>query len=209
MTVVARYAITKRPPPLPGRKCTVQIHHVAIDKVLTLAITRNALEWIALSILRSTTRPTSRSAGNSARRYRPGPEEQGVKNAMFGAIPDDIREISEFDKFDIRSVDSTDRLMVRFGVDSFSELRSATSGHRAHFVDEAKKSYQPPGFKSPELTHGTWSLFRPLKRGRYISPSNTMRYNSLIDCNSAPLIYLPWPERSVLHVRRLTLLPNR
>ena len=70
--------------------------------------------------------------------------------------------MAEFAKFDIHMIANTARILVRFGVDSMTELRAIRADRRAHFVDDAKKSYH---FKSLKLMRELFALFPPIKKG--------------------------------------------
>ena len=57
---------------------------------------------------------------------------------------------------------NTARILVRFGIESFRELRTTRGDQRAHLIADAKKSN---GFKSLKLVRELFSLFPPIKRG--------------------------------------------
>ena len=122
---------------------------------------------------KTSTRSSSRASGSSTHAYRPGPEEQALINSMCTDISDAIKERAEFQKFDIHSVANTARILVRFGIESFEEMRSTKADQRAHFIADAKKSYR---FKSLKLTHELFALFPPIKRGRNIA---SIEYNEV------------------------------
>ena len=85
---------------------------------------------------------------------------------MCNEISDAVRDRTEFTKFDIHSIANTARILVRFGLDTFAEMRSTRSDQRAHFIADAKKSY---GFKSLKLTHELFAPSPPLNRGGNIA----------------------------------------
>ena len=86
---------------------------------------------------------------------------------MCDELPDAIRDRAEFAKFDIHSIANSARILVRFGLVTFAEMRSTRADQRAHFIADAKKSYR---FKSLKLIRELSSLFRPIKRGEISLP---------------------------------------
>ena len=57
---------------------------------------------------------------------------------MCNDISEAIRDRAEFTKFDLHSIANTSRILVRFGVESFAEMRSTRADQRSHFVADAK-----------------------------------------------------------------------
>ena len=126
---------------------------------------------------RTSTRSNSRATSRSAHRYRQGPEARRLINSTRGEITIANRDRFEFAKFDIRSIANTDRVLVRFGIDAFAELRTNRADQRSHFIDGTKKSYE---FKSIKLARGILGPPPPTppphptphiwKKGRNIAP---------------------------------------
>ena len=77
-------------------------------------------------------------------------------------INEAIRERAEFTKFTAQSVSTTAQILVRFGIDTFQELRTTRADQRSHFIADAKKSYR---FKSLKMLHELFALFPPTKKG--------------------------------------------
>ena len=67
---------------------------------------------------------------------------------MRSEIDDAIRERAEFAKSDDSAILNTSRIIVLFGIDTFTEFRTTRSDQRAHIIDDAKKSHGP---KSTQL----------------------------------------------------------
>ena len=122
---------------------------------------------------RRASRSDSRATGSSTHAYRPGQEEQALINGMISELTEAIRDRAEFSKFDIHSIANSARILIRFGIESFAELRSTRADQRGHFIADAKKSYR---FKSLKLIHELFSLFPPVKRGRNIA---SIEYNEV------------------------------
>ena len=85
---------------------------------------------------------------------------------MITEITEGIRDRAEFLKFDTASIANTSLILVRFGIETFTELKTTRIDQRNHFIADAKKSY---GSKSLKLLHELFALFPPINRGRNIA----------------------------------------
>ena len=82
--------------------------------------------------------------------------------AMIREIDAAIAGRSEFSRFSQDSLRLSATILVRFGIETFPELRATRSDQRSHFLADAKKSY---GFKSMKLIHEISATFPPVKKG--------------------------------------------
>ena len=112
------------------------------------------------------TRSSSRATISANHEFAPSREERKAIDLMILEISEAIRDRAEFSKFDNRSVANTALILIRFGLDTFTELKTTRVDQRNHFIADAKKSY---GFKSLKLLHELFALFPPIKRGRNIA----------------------------------------
>ena len=77
---------------------------------------------------------------------------------MSLAIDEAIKERAEFTKFTASSISDTALILVRFGIDSFEEMRTTRADQRAHFIAGAKKL---DGLRSLKLTRELFALLPP------------------------------------------------
>ena len=99
---------------------------------------------------RSTQRNRSHSqhSNSTEHRYTPTREERKSINRMCFDIAEAVQGRHDFIRFPPETVALTATIFVRFGVDSFTELKSTRADQRSHFLADAKKPYR---FKSMKM----------------------------------------------------------
>ena len=120
-----------------------------------------------------TARSNSRLSNSSSHEYRPSRGEKTPIEQFVRDIEDVIKDRSEFNRFPKDSIRLTGMILVRFGIESFSELRSTRIDQRSHFLADAKKSYRS---KSMKLIHEIFATFPPIKKGSNIA---TAEFNEI------------------------------
>ena len=111
-------------------------------------------------------RSPSQRSNSTEHRYIPSRAERQSINRMCFAIAEGVKERAEFTRFCPDTVATTATILVRFGIETFEELRSTRADQRSHFLADAKKSYR---FKSMKMIHELFATFPPLKKGRNIT----------------------------------------
>ena len=115
----------------------------------------------------STYRPKrrERSRSNNSHRseleYRPSRDELKFITRLRTDLLEAVAERPDFARFSHTSADTTATILVRFGIETFNELRSTRADQRAHFIADAKKAY---GFKSMKFLHEIFAAFPPVKK---------------------------------------------
>ena len=82
-----------------------------------------------------------------------------------------IRDRAERAKYTHEAISTTAHIVVRFGIDTFSEIRPARPGRGNRFAAGEGKWY---GFKSITLIRWVIALLLPVRRGRNI---DSVEYN--------------------------------
>ena len=93
-------------------------------------------------------RPSSQRSDSTTHDYHPSAAYLKLINRMCFDISLAIRGREEFRRFPPDAVSTTASIFVRFGIESFDEIRSTRVDQRSHFLADAKKSYR---FKSTKL----------------------------------------------------------
>ena len=88
-------------------------------------------------------------------------------------IANAVEERAEFSRFTPDVVAVTATILVRFGIESFVELRSTRIDQRSHFLADAKKPYR---FKSMKMVRELFATFPPVKKGRNLA---SMDFNEI------------------------------
>ena len=111
-------------------------------------------------------RSSSQRSDSTIHDYRPSTAESKLINRTCFDISLAIRDRDEFQRFSPDAISTTTSIFVRFGIESFEELRSTRSDQRSHLLADAKKSYRS---KSMKLIREIFASSPPVKKGRNIA----------------------------------------
>ena len=85
---------------------------------------------------------------------------------MCRGVDEAINDRAEFTRFSPASIDATATIFARFGIDTFTDLRSTRADQRSHFLADAEKAY---GFTEMKLVREIFATLPPVKKGGNIA----------------------------------------